>query len=229
MLLGVPLGTAISDSATLSNTAPKPDGSPAGGSITFRVYGPNDATCSGTPAFTSAAVPVSGNGTYSSGTFTPTAAGTYRWIASYSGDLPNTLAVAGACNDANEASVIISLNPTIATAQSFVPNDSATITVAAGGGDLAGNVVFKLYVNDATCAGTAAYTSASIPISGGSWQRALEDRAEQQHDVVRSNWNDVQLGRHVHLDEPGPPERDERVCEGALEHHRSEQRLVVHR
>ena len=165
---GVPLGTAISDSATLSNTAPKPDGSPAGGTITFRVYGPNDATCTGTPAFTSAAVPVSGNGTYSSGTFTPTAAGTYRWIASYSGDLPNTLAVAGSCNDANEASVIISLNPTIATAQSFVPNDSATITVAAGGGDLAGNVVFKLYVNDATCAGTAAYTSASIPISGGS-------------------------------------------------------------
>ena len=165
---GVPLGTAISDSATLSNTQPKPNGTPAGGTITFRVYGPNDATCSGTPAFTSAAVPVSGNGTYSSGTFTPTAAGTYRWIASYSGDLPNTLAVAGACNDANEASVIISLNPTIATAQSFVPNDSATITVAAGGGDLAGNVVFKLYVNDATCAGTAAYTSASIPISGGS-------------------------------------------------------------
>ncbi len=78
---GVVIGTAISDSATLSGAT-----SNAGGSITFRVYGPNDATCTGTPAFTSAAVPVSGNGTYSSGTFTPTAAGTYRWIASYTGD-----------------------------------------------------------------------------------------------------------------------------------------------
>ena len=164
---GVALGTAISDLATLSNTAPKPDGTPAGGTITFRVYGPNNPTCTGTPAFTSPAVPVNGNGNYSSGNFTPTAAGTYRWIASYSGDLPNTLAVAGACNDANEASLIISLQPTISTAQSFVPNDSATITVAAGGGDLAGNVVFKLYVNNATCAGAATYTSPSIPISGG--------------------------------------------------------------
>ncbi len=63
--------------------------------------------------------------------------------------------------------MIISLQPTIATAQSFVPNDSATITVAAGGGDLAGNVVFKLYVNDATCTGAAAYTSPPIAITGG--------------------------------------------------------------
>jgi hypothetical protein len=54
------------------------------------------------------------------------------------------------------------------TAQSFVPNDAATITVASGGGNLAGSVVFQLFVNDATCAGPAAYTSAAIDITTGS-------------------------------------------------------------
>jgi hypothetical protein len=131
----------------------QPDGDPAGGSITFNLYGPDNATCTGAPVFTST-VNVSGNGNYNSGNFTPTAAGTYRWIASYSGDLPNTLSVSGACNDANEASLIISLTPTVATAQSFFPNDSATITVASGGGDLAGTVRFRVYTT-ADCSGTA--------------------------------------------------------------------------
>ena len=41
----VNLGSPISDSATLSTTATQPDGDPVGGTITFRLYGPNDATC----------------------------------------------------------------------------------------------------------------------------------------------------------------------------------------
>jgi hypothetical protein len=94
----VVLGAAISDTAVLSN------GSSPTGTITFNAYGPNDANCSGTVAFT-ATKTVSGNGEYTSGNFTPTSAGTYRWIASYSGDV-NNLPVAGACNDANEASVV---------------------------------------------------------------------------------------------------------------------------
>jgi len=94
----VVLGSAISDTAVLSN------GSSPTGTITFNAYGPNDANCSGAVAFT-ATKTVNGNGEYTSGNFTPTAAGTYRWIASYSGDV-NNLPVAGACNDANEASVV---------------------------------------------------------------------------------------------------------------------------
>ena len=162
----VPLGSAISDTATLSNTSPKPNSLPAGGTITFKVYGPDDTSCSGTVVFTST-VNVTGNGTYGSGNFTPTAAGTYRWIASYSGDSPNTLPVSGSCNDANESSLVIQLQPAISTAQSFVPNDAATITVASGGGDLAGSVVFQMFVDDPTCAGTAAYTSSPIDITTG--------------------------------------------------------------
>jgi hypothetical protein len=57
------------------------------------------------------------------------------------------------------------LQPTISTAQRFVPNDSASIAVDSGQGNLAGDVVFKLYLN-ADCSGTAEYTSANIPVSG---------------------------------------------------------------
>jgi hypothetical protein len=170
----VPLGSSIDDVATLGNTSPDPDGLPAGGTITFSAYGPfdNPDTCTGDAVYTSV-VNVSGDGNYTASTgtggeFTPTEPGTYNWIASYSGDAPNTLPVSGQCGDANESSVVIQLQPEMATAQSFVPNDAATITVADGGGDLAGTVVFKLYVNDETCSGTAAYTSDPIDVSTGS-------------------------------------------------------------
>jgi hypothetical protein len=73
------LGDSIKDSATLS------DGARPSGTITFHVYGPNDANCSGNPA-DSSMVDVSGNATYDYRSFTPTAIGIYRWVASYSGD-----------------------------------------------------------------------------------------------------------------------------------------------
>ena len=58
-----------------------------GATVDFRLYGPNDATCSGTPVFESLNLPypVAG-GPVVSAPFTPTSAGQYRWIASYSGD-----------------------------------------------------------------------------------------------------------------------------------------------
>src|SRR5205823_1133633 len=50
----VSLGTAISDTATLSGTAAKPSGSVAGGTITFYAYGPQadlgNLVCTGTAA-----------------------------------------------------------------------------------------------------------------------------------------------------------------------------------
>lgn len=299
----VELGSSISDSATLSGTADQP-GDPvinptsqlaAGGEITFVVYGPNDDTCTGT-AIPAGSAAVSGDGTYFSASITPTEPGTYRWIASYDGDSPNTNPVSGACNDANETVVVsktelvttptddagvalmdsdgdslpdtlagsmvrdsatlvvtglatwsgtlsfflcgpteldgddlcgsngtpvgsgiavdqdtvqpilsnavtvtnpgrycwrgefvssttgvpddtdaspgecfevIALQPTMDTAQEFVPNDSATVTVVSGGGDLAGTVVFQLFVNDEFCAGPADYTSGAIDITTG--------------------------------------------------------------
>ena len=93
-----PVGGSISDSATLINAA-----TPTG-TITFKVFGPDDTTCGGAAVFTSTKN-VAGAGSYTSDSFTPTAAGTYRWVATYSGDANNNPA-AGACNAANESVVV---------------------------------------------------------------------------------------------------------------------------
>ena len=84
------------------------------------------------------------------------APGTYRWIATYSGDANNS-GVAGLCNDANENVTVGTANPTMATTASAGVavggnvSDSATI---AGGFNPTGSITFTLYgPNDATCAG----------------------------------------------------------------------------
>jgi hypothetical protein len=87
------VGAAVTDAATIAaSSSPGPTGT-----MTFRVFGPDDARCASSPAFTSA-VPVRGNGTYTSAPFVPTVAGTYRWIASYSGDADDPTAETP-CND----------------------------------------------------------------------------------------------------------------------------------
>ena len=78
----VTLGASFQDTATLP--AP-PAGEPTPtGSVTFNVYGPTDTTCAGPVLFTSTN-PVNAAGTGAqSDAFTPTAAGDYRVIATYS-------------------------------------------------------------------------------------------------------------------------------------------------
>jgi hypothetical protein len=97
------LGEDTFDTATLSGAFDPT------GSLTFRLYGPDDSTCAGTPVFTSIQT-VNGNSVYSSTPFTPSTAGVYRWTASYSGDGVNP-ASASACNDPNET-VTVSAFPT---------------------------------------------------------------------------------------------------------------------
>ena len=63
-----------------------------------------------------------------SAAFTPTSAGTYRWRAFYSGDA-NNVAVAGACNAANENVVVSAATPTIATtASGDIALEAGTLT-----------------------------------------------------------------------------------------------------
>jgi hypothetical protein len=96
------LGSAISDTATLTGAT-----AGATGTITFSLY--NTADCSNDPVFTDDAA-VHGNGKYTSGTFTPTAAGSYYWVAAYSGDDAN-LASTGSCGDTGERSVVTAPAP----------------------------------------------------------------------------------------------------------------------
>jgi hypothetical protein len=169
------LGSPISDTATLTGTANEPGtpvinpttaGSPAGGTITFTAFGPND--CS-TVAFTTTRA-VSGDGTYPTASqaavsFTPTAVGTYHWAASYNGDPPNTLGTDHnlTCTDTNEDVVVQSVPSSMTSHQSFIPNDSATVTAPAGG-NLSGSVTFKVY-ESTDCSGPAIFTQ-TVAVSG---------------------------------------------------------------
>ena len=85
------VGDRISDTATIA-TSSQPTGT-----MTFELFGPDAATCSGTPVFTSART-VQGNGSYTSDPFVPTTPGVYRWVARYSGDADDAAATT-ACSD----------------------------------------------------------------------------------------------------------------------------------
>src|SRR5205807_688350 len=132
--------------------------------MTFTLFGPDNATCTGTPALTSTK-PVSGNGPYTSGGFTAATAGTYRWVASYSGDA-NNAAVATACSDPSESVVVtppVSGNPTLTTQASpgvavgGQVTDTATLS---GGTNPTGTITFTLFgPNNPTCTGTPAFTT----------------------------------------------------------------------
>ena len=175
------LGNAVTDSATLGGTATQPadpvinltgtGGAPAGGTITFKLYGPSDTGC-GALVYTSPTVAVSGNNTYNSPApqFVPQAPGNYHWVAVYSGNPPNTngLTHNAACTDTNEDVTVNTVNSTMATAQSWVPNDSATISAPAGGA-LAGTVSFALYASgDCAVGGDAAIYTTTAAVAGSS-------------------------------------------------------------
>src|SRR3989442_3622613 len=83
------------------------------GSISFSLSGANAATRT-VVAFTDTK-PVSGNADYTSSSFTAIQAGTYRWIASYSGDLNNNAAGPTACADAAEAVEVTKASPALST------------------------------------------------------------------------------------------------------------------
>ena len=103
---GMPNGT-ISDSGVFSGATTN-----ATGTLTFNAYGPFSsaatANCTSTVAFT-VADRVSGNGTYTAGPHSVTAAGTYVWQVVYSGD-GNNSGFTSVCGDTtngnNEVSVV---------------------------------------------------------------------------------------------------------------------------
>ena len=80
-----PAGRPVSTSVTLSSTSDGVGLPPPGGTLSFTLFGPDDDGCEGRPVFG----PVersADTGTVVGPEFTPTAAGTYRWLVRYSGD-----------------------------------------------------------------------------------------------------------------------------------------------
>jgi hypothetical protein len=129
------VGAPIADTAALSGTAASGTignnavvGN-AGGTITFVLYGPTDTSCTSTPIFTSSAVQVNGNGTYGPVSFTPTqGAGSYRWIATYSGD-PNNNKVTELCGASGEVSTVSTGPATSSSNPPTSPGSSVPVVV----------------------------------------------------------------------------------------------------
>jgi hypothetical protein len=174
----VVVGNPVTDTVALSGTSNQPGtpainpttpGAPAGGTITFTLL-KNDCTTLATGTGTNPqSVTVSGNGTYGPVSFTPDAAGTYHWKATHTpatGD-PNNLASTfnSDCSDANETVVVLAVASSLTSAQSFIPNDLATVSAPAGG-NLAGSVKFEVF-ESSDCSGTAIYTQ-TVSVSGAS-------------------------------------------------------------
>lgn len=159
--------TAAAKGAALSDTAHLSGGLLPGGTITFRLYGPNDATC-GNPAIDSETVSVAGNGDYPSDAFVVSAAGTYRFTAEYSGDSSN-LGVKPVCNLPDESLDVVAVTPTLTSTASPNGPVSAFFSDTAhlsGGNSPTGNLHFQFFgPDDATCGNPAVFQE-TIDVSG---------------------------------------------------------------
>jgi hypothetical protein len=143
---GFPVGVAIFDTATLGG------GQNPTGTLTFNLFGPDNATCSGAPIFTSTK-PVTGNANYTSDSFTTTQAGTYRWVTSYSGDANNNAAVSPCTSEVltvDRGTPSLSTTPNVPSgAVGVAIHDTAKVS---GGSNPTGTVTFALYgPGDSTC------------------------------------------------------------------------------
>lgn len=178
----VALGNPISDTATLTGTARQPGTNGIGpggtinatdaalddGSITWRALGPNNCT---TVAMGATSRDVTGDGTYptvppqTAVSFTPTAVGTYTFVAKYDSGSVNTNSVGeSACPDTTGTETVLVTDTTSVTSeQNWLPNDTATVT-AAGGSALNGTLTFTLYPT-ADCTGT--------PVANQTYTRTL--------------------------------------------------------
>jgi hypothetical protein len=170
----VTVGGAIRDTAHLS------DGFRPTGTIRFRLYGPTNHGCRGTPVFV-ATVKVSGNDDYASPPFTPAATGTYHWVDAYSGDARNKAAGPTGCDDVGEMAIVrdADVDP-VATAFSTTASPSPRlgsplydVAHLRGGLDPGGTITFELFgPNDQTCTGAPAFTAIATVNGNGDYRSA---------------------------------------------------------
>ncbi|HUB68854.1 MAG TPA: prepilin-type N-terminal cleavage/methylation domain-containing protein [Acidimicrobiales bacterium] len=162
--------------ATLSGASPT-----ASGAITFGVYGPSGtppATCqtttSGLWQAEGSATP-SGNGSYPSSAFTPTAAGDYWWYASFAGD-SNDMAAQTICDSglmsetvvAAASPTVTAAGPSTGTTGTLIGASNITSTLSSGyspGGSLTITVFGPQSSAPTVCTGTG-QSSWSVSVTG---------------------------------------------------------------
>jgi hypothetical protein len=157
--LSVTPGAYVKDVATVTGTG-------ATGSVDFRLYASSSACTADTTGTGGTDI---GSSTLSGGTATSAVhqfntVGDFYWRAFYTGNLSSS---ASPCN---EIVHVVQVDTSISTAPWYYPNDKATISAPNGGGDLAGNITFKLYDNATNCAANGAtgllYSQAAQTVSG---------------------------------------------------------------
>jgi len=108
------------------------------GTLTFQVYGPNNTTCAGAPAFTTTRT-ITGPGAYTSAPFTPTAAGSYQFVVGYSGDANNDARSSTCAESASRfmatggGSTVVAATPTAASRGGTVSASWAGIATPTSG------------------------------------------------------------------------------------------------
>jgi hypothetical protein len=161
-------GTMVTDIATVTGGGVPNPPTPTG-DVTFFICGPiASGTCSSGGTQVGTPKPLSGSGGTATATSDPfdttgVPPGRYCWRAEWPGDsnYPGALTHSGTGD--SECFFVRDVT-SIATAQDWLPNDSATIT-SAGGTVLNGTLVFTLY-DSADCTGTVLYTEPTITLTG---------------------------------------------------------------
>jgi hypothetical protein len=156
----VVVGGALGDTATLAG------GYKPGGTVTFKLFGPGDPTCALVAASSETdAVAAAGSRTLIA--FSTDAAGTWHWIASYSGDANNNPA-AGACAD--EAVAVTRATPTLsstATGQAFLGDPLVDVAHLGAGFKPTGTITFQVFgPQDPACAKPLSPAQAPVAVSG---------------------------------------------------------------
>lgn len=119
---GVAVGGTIGDQAVLSG------GHSATGTITFHLYAKSDTTCS--TVLSTGTTTISGNGSYASPVITENTAGSYQWIATYSGDA-NNAAAADACGQPAEQVAVSGPAVPVSIPVAPVPVPAAPVSILA--------------------------------------------------------------------------------------------------
>jgi SdrD B-like domain len=156
------VGTTFKDHATVSGLF----GSTPGGTVSWKLF--NSSTCEGTPVATDGPVTVTGNGEYTTPNgASPTPAGTYYWVATYSGDANNKEASSGC---AAEPVTVEKATPGIVTTEEPASGvvgatfkDKATLS-GLFGAHPGGSVSWKLYGNS-KCEGTPIATDGPVSVT----------------------------------------------------------------
>jgi uncharacterized repeat protein (TIGR01451 family) len=171
-------GVNVKDTATL-NSAFSPTGT-----VSFQLY--SNSTCTTTVAGISGSSAIAGTGPYTANnmtavSWTPTAAGTYYWGASYAGDGNNNSV--SSCGGTNETIVVSKTTPSITTTLKNAAGDTTigegssiglgssvydTSTLGNLNGVAATGTITYQYFTNGTCSNTPSHEDAGVAVGGSS-------------------------------------------------------------